>query len=68
MVIFISKYCEFLQDVKDKDTTIWEKDKEYEIVYDDNDYFYFGKPKITNGISKTYEGKLFCVIEKEWYI
>lgn len=61
----ISKYCKFSQDVKDKDGTIWEKDKEYEVVYEDEKYYYFGKLKIKNGIAKTYEGHMFDVIEKE---
>lgn len=58
------KLCEFLQDVKEDDKIIWNKGSTYTVTYETNDAYFFGVP-IENGISKTFEGKLFKIIEKD---
>ena len=63
----MNKYCKFLQDVKDDNELIWEKDKEYLIIYENKENYYFGEP-ITNGIDKKIEGTLFIVINDTEYI
>jgi hypothetical protein len=58
------KLCEFLQDVKHGQETIWNKGASHTVTYETEDAYYFGFPDITNGIGKEYEGKLYEIIGK----
>jgi hypothetical protein len=59
------KEIKFKQDMFDGTELIWAKGVNYLVTYEDKKHYYFGQPKITNGISKSYENELFTVIETE---
>lgn len=57
----MKKYCRFLEDVFDGDILVWKKDKNYEVSFEDDIQYCFGKPTI-NAIHKTKQNILFKVI------
>ena len=60
----MSDYATFLKDVKDGEKVVFEKDKKYEILDENKDYYFIQlKPK-TNQVSqipKSLEGNMFSI-------
>jgi hypothetical protein len=46
------KYCRFLENIKCNNKIIWERNKEYEVTFEDEEIYYFGTP-IDFGINKS---------------
>jgi hypothetical protein len=59
-----NKYCIFDKDTYDGEQLIWEKNKRYIVVFEDEKNYYFGKivNDIDYGVDKKSENKSYIVI------
>lgn len=57
----MTKLCRFLTTIKDGEEIIFEEGKEYEVIFENDEVYEFGKV----GIEKSLKGKLYKVISIE---